>query len=366
MRKKKSLPLTIGIIILVLGVLGAGFLVYKDFKTRYGGQEDSIPGNDLQDVAELSEGEEYIPAWVPFAINNSPELELEGFLFERTKVETASVREAAESGDNESRIVGRIKEKAPHYPLEQIPLIQPDMLVSADERIVGDDISVGVTYYTKSTVDEALPTVLMRVFLSDEDITYEEGEIWPYPGSAMFKPKTRKVYSRDMKEEISSSKPLDYTVHITYYTGSDRINYQNFGMLIRVRNPNVLGVWSSVGSLPMPDVEKDSDIPAGTWYEFKKGGSETDAKASAGFSAAYTFTRIISDNDSNLVIDKGTAIMMPVGDHDIVELSDAGSDTGVKSFTDEDYMFGEKLLQVEYKEKMVDDKEVPVFINYCR
>lgn len=171
----------------------------------------------------------------------------------------------------------------------------------------------------KGKGDVASTYAILQV--SEEDITYEEGEIWPFPGSSLFKPKVRTVYSRDMREELSSRKPLDYTVSITYFTGNDSITYQNFGRLIRVRNPNVLGVWSSIGNLPMPNVEKDSDIPTGTWYEFKKGGSEEDAKASAGFSAAYTFTRITSNKDKSLEIDKGTAIMMPVGDDDLIVLS---------------------------------------------
>lgn len=177
------------------------------------------------------------------------------------------------------------------------------------------------------------PSTYSTLQVSEEDITYEEGEMWPFPGSSLFKPKARTVYSRDMTEEISSYKLPDYTVHITYYTGSDRINYQGFGMLIRVRNPNVLGIWSSVGALPMPNVERDSDIPIGTWYEFKKGGSEEQAKASSYCSAAYTFTRIISDKDKSIVIDKGTAIMMPVADNDLITLSSIESEKIEKNGT---------------------------------
>jgi uncharacterized alkaline shock family protein YloU len=93
--------------------------------------------------------------WVPFAIDNSPEFALDGFLYEGTKVEAASSREASESGDNEGRIESRIMEKVPHYPFDLIPLIKPDMLVNFDEKTLDEDISIGVLYYTKSTFDEA-------------------------------------------------------------------------------------------------------------------------------------------------------------------------------------------------------------------
>ncbi len=170
------------------------------------------------------------------------------------------------------------------------------------------------------------PSTYSTLQVSETDITHEEGEIWPYPGSMQFKPKARTVYSRDMTEELRSYKIPDYTVSITYFTGSDRISYQGFGMLIRVRNPNVIGVWSSIGNLPMPNLERDSDIPMGTWYEFKKGGSEEQAKVSKYYSAAYTFTRIISNKDKSIVIDKGTAIMMPVADRDHITLSNIESE----------------------------------------
>lgn len=162
--------------------------------------------------------------------------------------------------------------------------------------------------------------------VSETDITYEEGEIWLFPGNFLFKPKARTVYSRDMTEELHSYNIPEYTVGITYYTGSDTISYQGFGMLIRVRDPNVIGVWSSIGNLPMPNVESDSDIPAGTWYEFKKVGNEEQAKASRYHTGAYTFTRIISNEDKSIVIDKGTTIMMPVFDNENITLSNIESE----------------------------------------
>lgn len=151
MSKKKGLPLLIWVIALVLVIAGAVFWIYTDIKNNLSNRNV----NSSQEEG-LNEGEEYIPAWVPFTVSNSPEHELEGYLFEPLKVEPASVREAAESGNNEDRIESKIKEKVPHYPFEQIPLIKADMLVYADEKIVGDDMSISVTYYTKATVDETL------------------------------------------------------------------------------------------------------------------------------------------------------------------------------------------------------------------
>ena len=156
---------------------------------------------------------------------------------------------------------------------------------------------------------------------SAEDITYESGEIWPYPGSAMFKPDALTVYSKDLKEVLRTYKPMEYELVITYHTANDTITYPRFGSLVRVRNADLLGVWSSIGNIPMPAVSGNADIPMGTWYEFVRGGGDTAEKTQKGYSAAYTFTRIISKKDKSPEIDKGTAIIMPIAGNELVLLT---------------------------------------------
>ena len=148
MQKRKWFAVLVGVILIILAACTAGYMTLKTLQ--------SSNRSHSQYASNFSNDGESIPIWVPFAIDNSPEQVFEGFLYEGKKVEAASVREAAASGNNVDRITGQIKEKVPHYPFGQILLIGPDMLISADENAVEDDISISIVYYTNSTVDDAL------------------------------------------------------------------------------------------------------------------------------------------------------------------------------------------------------------------
>lgn len=157
--------------------------------------------------------------------------------------------------------------------------------------------------------------------VSAEDITFETGEIWPYPGSALFKPKYKRVFSKDLTEEIATFYPPEYDLVIRYNEASDTILYPTFGVLVRVRNVNIVGIWSSIKDELMPDIEANADIPEGIWYEFRRGGDEDDKKI-WGYTSAYMFTRITSNKDDTIEIDKGSVIMMPIKDREFITLSD--------------------------------------------
>ena len=193
---------------------------------------------------------------------------------------------------------------------------------------------------TQGKKEEA--TAYATLQISRDDITYESGEIWPYPGSAKFKPDKVTVYSKDLKTVLKTYEPMEYELVITYRTASDTIMYPRFGNLVRVRNANLLGVWLNNGDLPIPDVSGNADVPTGTWYEFVRGGDETAAKTQKGYSAAYTFTRIMSKKDKSVEIDKGTAIIMPIVDNEFVLLA------GIKS---------EKISLDGTKTELVKDNE---------
>lgn len=162
--------------------------------------------------------------------------------------------------------------------------------------------------------------------VSEEDVTYEEGEIWPYPGSAMFKPGEKTVYSKNLLNILNEMQPLDYTQIIQYNTATDTIYFLGLGRLVRVRNANLLGVWSSEGEIDMPDLQNVQNAPAGTWYEFVRATGDAAGEAQAGFSAAYVFTRIIVKPDKSMEIDKGSAVIMPLAEDEFVELSDIKSE----------------------------------------
>lgn len=176
----------------------------------------------------------------------------------------------------------------------------------------------------KGKKDEANTYKMLQV--SFDDITYEEGEIWPYPGSAMFKPARITVYSKDLLTILNEKQPLDYSQIIQYNTATDTIFYAGLGRLVRVRNSNLLGVWSSVGEIDMPDLQNVQNAPAGTWYEFVRATGEASEEAHIGFSAAYAFTRIIVNPDKSMEIDKGSAVIMPIAEEEFVELSDIKSE----------------------------------------
>lgn len=161
--------------------------------------------------------------------------------------------------------------------------------------------------------------------VSKEDITFETGEIWPYPGSAMFKPSERTVYSKDLQTVLKTEERMEYEQVITYSTASDTIQYPGFGRLVRVSDANLLGVWSSIGKLDMPDVTKVSDVPPGTWYEFVRGSYDESDKAQRGFSAPYTFTRLVVGSDKSVKMEKGSAVIMPIADEELVLLTDLDS-----------------------------------------
>jgi hypothetical protein len=169
------------------------------------------------------------------------------------------------------------------------------------------------------------PATYSTIEVSKEDITYETGEIWPYPGSAMFRPSERTVYSKDLQTVLKTDEPMEYELVITYSTASDTIQYPGFGRLVRVSDANLLGVWSSAGKLDMPDVTKVSDVPPGTWYEFVRGSYDDTDNAQRGFSAPYSFTRLVVDSDKSFEIDKGSAVIMPVADEELVLLTDLES-----------------------------------------
>lgn len=176
--------------------------------------------------------------------------------------------------------------------------------------------------------------------VSPEDITYEEGEIWVYPGSAMFKPTAKTVYAKDLLSVLKEKPLLEYTQGIQYSTATDTIYYNGFGRLIRVRNANLLGVWSGIGEIDMPDPKNMINAPAGTWYEFVRATGEAAEQAHESFSAAYAFTRVIVGSDKSMEIDKGSAVIMPIAEDELVALYDIQSEKitadGVKTSKQKD------------------------------
>jgi hypothetical protein len=136
---------------------------------------DSVtPGDpDVTDDAYADDEEYTMPVWAPFIVDSYPESPLEGFLYEGTPVLSAAAREAAKSSDKASALTEKVRQEAPHYPFAQVPLIEPDMLVSCTEHAVDETISVSVMYYTKLSFDEALE--FYRSALKDFD-RYNETE----------------------------------------------------------------------------------------------------------------------------------------------------------------------------------------------
>lgn len=156
--------------------------------------------------------------------------------------------------------------------------------------------------------------------VSSEDVVYETGELWPYPGSVMFKPDYKVIASKDLTMNSGKFSPPEYDLAVTYNDASDTLVHPFLGTLVRVRNVKIVGIWSSISDQLMPDIEDVADIPEGTWYEFKKNTDKEDDTI-WGISAAYTFSRIISDKDNSVEIDKGLAIMMPIQDNEFVQLT---------------------------------------------
>lgn len=156
--------------------------------------------------------------------------------------------------------------------------------------------------------------------VSSEDVVYETGELWPYPGSVMFKPDYKVIASKDLTVDSGKFSPPEYDLAVTYNDASDTLVHPFLGTLVRVRNVKIVGIWSSISDQLMPDIEDVAEIPEGTWYEFKKNTDKEDDTI-WGISAAYTFSRIISDKDNGVEIDKGLAIMMPIQDNEFVQLT---------------------------------------------
>lgn len=165
------------------------------------------------------------------------------------------------------------------------------------------------------------PATYSTIEVSKDDITFETGEMWPYPGSAMFHPSERTVYSKDLQTVLKTDEPMEYELVITYSTASDTIQYPGFGRLVRVSDANLLGVWSSAGKFDFPDVTRVSDVPPGTWYEFVRGSYDDSDNARRGFSAPYSFTRLVVGANKSTEIDKGSAVIMPIADEELVMLT---------------------------------------------
>lgn len=185
-----------------------------------------------------------------------------------------------------------------------------------------------------------------------EQVIWEKGEIWAYPGSAMFKPTLRRVFSPDLKTVLSEQSLGDRPVDMTYRTESDRLWVPTLGNLVRVRNGLVPGSWSDAGDHPVPGYGDDTELPDGTWIVFARttsngsstsgsnngsggssgssgsGGSESDApQAIAGYSGTGTFTRLFVEDGEIFRTDKGSALCMPIGDDDLMALSGITSET---------------------------------------
>jgi hypothetical protein len=210
-------------------------------------------------------------------------------------------------------------------PYEPMPNLQKDV-ETIKEQIKKNETPKKINYpigrwvFLKAGKKED-PTIYKTIQVSKDDITFETGEIWPYPGSAMFVPTELTVYSKNLQEVIKTSVPYEYEQVIKYSTITDTIDYPDFGRLVRVRSSNLLGVWSSAGELEMPDVSSDKAITPGIWYEFTRGTEEDAEKTQKGFSAAYSFTRLTVKEDRSMTIEKGSAIMMPIAEDEMVTLS---------------------------------------------
>lgn len=152
--KSRIAVLTLCFILIFAMTAGCGLSRVTKDKTDSNGTDP----DEQQEYGELvADGEEYsMPVWIPFLIDDKPMSRLEGFLYEPTPVLSASQKEAGESGDKASRATQSVLKMAPHYPYEQVPLLEPDLLAMCKEKDTGTTVSVNVTYYTKASFDTAL------------------------------------------------------------------------------------------------------------------------------------------------------------------------------------------------------------------
>lgn len=146
---QKARNIMIGVAFLAVVCCIVGYLGFRALQ-----KVGLIPENT--GTSYTSAAEAVMSDWVPFVVDNSEESALEGFLYKGEAVEPAAVKEAAATASKDDRVTGSIKKQVPDYPFEQIPLIKPDMLVTAAEKPFDQDISINVMYYTLSSPDDTL------------------------------------------------------------------------------------------------------------------------------------------------------------------------------------------------------------------
>jgi tetratricopeptide (TPR) repeat protein len=98
-----------------------------------------------------------MPDWVPFVVDetygSSP---LSGFLYSQQEVKSASEREAYENSSDSEKTMEGIKKRVPDYLFEEVPLLKPAMVVSAEQKVFEEDVIMGILFYTEASFDEAL------------------------------------------------------------------------------------------------------------------------------------------------------------------------------------------------------------------
>lgn len=209
-------------------------------------------------------------------------------------------------------------------PYEPMPNIEKDL------KEIEKDSSKKINYKNGSWVmlkegkkEEASQYKL--AVITDEDITIESGEIWAYPGSALFVPKEKKIYSTDLRELKSSFIPDRYPQLIEYNSISDTIDYFTIGSMVRVRSINLTGVWSMNQNQIFPDIKKPEVISGGIWYKFTR-DLETDEKNKSSSGANYTFVRVTSIPNKEVRIDKGKARLYPLQGDEFMSLYEIESE----------------------------------------
>ena len=173
------------------------------------------------------------------------------------------------------------------------------------------------------------PSTYAFVQSTDSGVVYEQGEIWPYPGSARFVPRTRKEMSKDLRSVQSETVPDGYAIDMTYRTATDSLWVPAFGHLVRVRDAILYGAWSTAGDVAVPQKGQKASVPDGTWLEFSRDTSENaQAMSVSGYSGQSLFTRTVIRDGTVQRVDTGTAITMPIAEEEMVHLVNLVSTIG--------------------------------------
>jgi len=162
-----------------------------------------------------------------------------------------------------------------------------------------------------------------------ERVLFETGEIWSYPGSALFVPDAWKVLSSDMKTVLKETVPPGYPKSLTYQNATDTLLDPEKGRYVRVRTAILLGTWSDAGDFSIPPKGGKSDVPDGIWYEFTRAPEDDAAdRTITGYSGLYQFKRSTVKGGEVTRTDEGIALSMPIAGADMIRLEDITSKDG--------------------------------------